>query len=322
LASALEQVQGSQSPVASHDKDASLFKDSSSILSSSGGHGGKVVATSNTKLAGRGSGAVLSCVQHSANGMDADGVVAGSSLVPYVSRSNADTKHAWNRQQKRGYHRIQSCLQYWQGNGYQVLWVTLTTAEGGDVRELAYHHHVLRGRIERQLGYVGIQHYQVRTSEGNGVLHILWAWRADNGFRQRSFYVSQAWLSAQWREIHQAPVVWVCRVKRGRGSRNRVSRYAMSQYVGQQVGYQYMSWSWGRTFGFPLVTCWRAFKGLWSQFNGNGRKEALYRFWGAFLAGASIPLGGSYSLSLEAVRSGYREWGRDFWDWSLGASTL
>jgi len=96
----------------------------------------------------------------------------------------------------------------------------------------------------------------------------------------------------------------------------------MAQYVGGQSGYQYMSWSWGRSFGFPLVVCWWAFKGLWSQFNGNGRKKALYRFWGAFLASANIPLGGGYSLSLESVRLGYREWGKDFWDWFVPFFTV
>ena len=239
-------------------------------------------------------------------------VGGGSSLDTNVSSSNTDTKQ-WNRQQKRGYHRVQSCLTYWQENGYQVLWVTLTTAVGGDSSKLAYHHQVLRQRVERKLGYPGLQHYQVRTSEGNGVLHIFWAWRAEDGFRRRSFFVSQDWLSRQWQEIHGASIVWICRVKRGRGSRNKVSRYAMSQYVGEQSGYEYMSWSWGRTFGFPLVACWRAFKKLWSRSNGNGRREALYRFWGSFLSGGGLVFSGKF-LDMATVREAYGKWGSMLWE--------
>ncbi|MBA7703043.1 hypothetical protein ES703_111825 [subsurface metagenome] len=238
------------------------------------------------------------------------------SVLTNVSSSNSDTKTAkngWSRQQKRGYHRIQSCLQYWQANGFQVLWVMLSTADGGNASKLAYHHQRLRQRIEAGLGYKGIQHYQVRTSEGNGVLHILWAWKAMNGFRQRSFYVEQAWLGKQWQGIHSAPIVWIARVKGGRVSRNKVSRYCMSQYVGSQSGYEYMSWSWGRTFGFPLVACWRAFKGVWSKHNGNGHRRALYAFWGAFLSGQAMPLWVGRYTSLELVRLGYQEYHSALW---------
>lgn len=236
-----------------------------------------------------------------------------SSLDRYVPSSNKATFPVWSRQQRRGYHRIQSCLQYWQQQGYQVLWVMLSTAGGGNAKLLAYHHQQLRQRIERKLGYAGIQHYQVRTSEGNGVLHVFWAWRAGDGFRQRSFYVKQAWLSSQWHNIHGAIIVWIARVKGGRVSRDKVSRYCMSQYVGGQSGYEYMSWSWGRTFGFPLVACWRAFKGIWAKHNGNGRRRALYAFWGAFLSGSAVPLWSGRYTSLEVVRLGYQEYRSDFW---------
>ncbi len=246
-----------------------------------------------------------------------------SSNKDYATDKQSSAKSTfpvWERQQKRGYHRIQSCLQYWQGNGYQVLWVMLSTANGGNAGNLAYHHQRLRQRIERKLGYQGVQHYQVRTAEGNGVLHAFWAWRAQDGFRQRSFYVKQAWLSRQWHDIHGAPIVWLARVRSGRVSRHELSRYCMAQYVSGQAGYQYMSWSWGRTFGFPLVACWRAFKELWYQFNGNRRLRGLYLLWGAFLARGNIPLGGGYGLSMAMVRSGYKGYGRDYFkDWRLSA---
>jgi len=235
----------------------------------------------------------------------------GSSFNIDGPRSNNEQKTEWGRKQKRGYHRIQSCLTYWQANGYQVLWVMLSTSPGGDSTKLAYHHQVLKQRIERELGYPDIQHFQVRTSEGNGVLHIFWAWRADNGFRQRSFYVRQDWLSEQWADIHGAPVVWISRVRGGRSSRNRISRYAMTQYVGNQSGYEYMSWSWVRMFGFPLVACWR-----WLKRKANDKSQLLY-WWSRFLSGGlvlGIPRAGM-AVDMGIIRVKYREFGSVLWEW-------
>jgi excisionase family DNA binding protein len=101
----------------------------------------------------------------------------------------------WTRKQKRGYHRVRSLLWFWECHKFQVLWVTLSTAEGGNAEKLTYHHKQLRQRIERQLGYSGLEYYQVRTEEGHGVLHIFWAWRVPDGERPRHFWISQQWLS-------------------------------------------------------------------------------------------------------------------------------
>jgi hypothetical protein len=58
----------------------------------------------------------------------------------------------WSRKQKRGYQRVRSLLWFWEAHHFQVLWVTLSTAEGGQADKLTYHHKQLRQRIERQLG--------------------------------------------------------------------------------------------------------------------------------------------------------------------------
>ena len=78
-----------------------------------------------------------------------------------------------------------------------MLWVTLSTAEGGNADKLTYRHKQLRQRIERQLGYDGLEYYRVRTEEGHGDLHIFWAWRVPDGERPRRFLISQEWLSAR-----------------------------------------------------------------------------------------------------------------------------
>lgn len=233
-----------------------------------------------------------------------------SSLVNYGPSSNRGSKQGWNKKQKRGYHRIQSVLQYWQANGFQVLWVMLSTAEGGNAGKLAYHHQVLRQRVERKLDYPGLQHYQVRTSEGNGVLHIFWAWRALDGFRRRSFYADQAWLGRQWEGIHGATMVWIARVKAGRASQNKISRYCMSQYVSGQAGYEYMSWSWGRTFGFPMVACWR-----WLKRKAGYHRSNLLLWWRIFLSGGDI-LGVKRVgvVNMAMIKVAYREYGAMLWD--------
>ena len=101
---------------------------------------------------------------------------------PYSSRFES-TPHApqsggrpvrpeWSRKQKRGYQRIRSLLWFWEAHHFQVLWVTLSTADGGQADKLTYHHKQLRQRIERQLGYRGLEYYQVRTEEGLSLIHI------------------------------------------------------------------------------------------------------------------------------------------------------
>ena len=127
----------------------------------------------------------------------------------------------WTRKQKRGYHRVRSLLWFWECHKFQVLWVTLSTAEGGDAEKLTYRHKQLRQRIERQLGFQGLEYYQVRTEEGHGVLHIFWAWRVPDGERPRHFWISQQWLSSQWEALHGAPVVWIKAYQPSHRSRNR-----------------------------------------------------------------------------------------------------
>ncbi len=173
----------------------------------------------------------------------------------------------WTRKQKRGYHRVRSLLWFWECHQFQVLWVTLSTAEGGDAEKLTYHHKQLRQRIERQLGFQGLEYYQVRTEEGHGVLHIFWAWRVPDGERARRFWISQEWLSAQWQSLHGAPVVWIKAYQPSHRSRNRLSRYVISQYVQDQCGYVNMCWSWKRSLGFPISRLWEEMRHQWSTRN-------------------------------------------------------
>jgi hypothetical protein len=191
-----------------------------------------------------------------------------------------------------------------------VVWVCLTTAPGGDAGRLAYNHQRLRQRIEAVYGYRGLEHFTVQTSEGNGVLHIFWAWRPPPGWRGRDFYVPQGWLSREWARIHGAPIVWICRVRMGRRSLRRVGAYAVAQYVADQRGYVRMSWSWKRSLGFPLAGCWEVLKRWW----GHTGKLELVRLWERFLSGLAVPfMPGGVPWDMAGVRLLYWRWRGRVW---------
>jgi hypothetical protein len=141
-----------------------------------------------------------------------------------------------------------------------------------------------------------LEYYQVRTEEGHGVLHIFWAWRVPDGERPRRFWISQEWLSAQWEGLHGAPVVWIKAYKPGHRSRNRLSRYVISQYVQDQSGYVNMCWSWKRSLGFPMSTLWEEMRNQWSSRNAFRRirgeieipRVVLFKTWEDLLAGHAI----------------------------------
>lgn len=210
---------------------------------------------------------------------------------------------SWSRKQKRCYHRVRSILTYWLTHGFQVLWVCLTSSPQSDATKLAYHHTLLRKLIEQKFGFKGMEHFQVKTREGHGVLHVFWAWRAPRGFRNRSFYIPQKWLSEAWERLHKAKVVWVCRLKKSKKAVRRVSAYAVSQYCADQAGFERMSWSWRRTFGFPLVSFWSWFKSMYRNFP----FRVCILMWNSFLAGHTVMFCSGYYTNLKVARRFYEK---------------
>jgi hypothetical protein len=128
--------------------------------------------------------------------------------------------------------------------------MTLTTslearARGLDVNDSFQ---VLRKRLLRRYPVTGFEYWKLRTSEGNGVLHIIYS----------GAYIHQAWLSRIWQEIHLSHRVWLQEL-RGRGK--RMTNYLMSHYLPAHDDYKLytrMSWSWGWVF--------RGFVGAWRWF--------------------------------------------------------
>jgi hypothetical protein len=83
---------------------------------------------------------------------------------------------------------------------------------------------LLYKRIEHEYG--PIPYFAVRTSESNGVLHVVLA----------GPYIPFAWIMEQWTEIAGTVYIWICDPYHRRGFRMRkpadVAHYLMAQYVG------------------------------------------------------------------------------------------
>jgi hypothetical protein len=115
-------------------------------------------------------------------------------------------------------------------------------------------------------GFKDVLIFSVRTSEGNGVLHELWAWIAPEGKKSRSFHVPQRWLSKHWAQIHGAPYVWIKKYKYGENSQKRLPRYMVAQYVGDQCEFIDSTVS-NKLFGFPLRKTFLKLVAVWRYRN-------------------------------------------------------
>jgi hypothetical protein len=217
-------------------------------------------------------------------------------------------REPWSKKQKRIYHRVNSVLTYWEAREYQIRWVMLSSSQASDTRLLARHHKELLRRVGRKLGFGDVEWFYVITREGFGVIHAFWAWRPKDGERRRVFWIPQPWLSEQWQVIHKAEIVWIAPYRTASGSRRRVSRYVVTQYVAEQAALVRMGWSWGRTFGIPLARYWRAFKAVHRQVPSVGGVKRLVQNWEAVMRGEELDING-YVYSLDALRE-MQQWRR------------
>lgn len=159
------------------------------------------------------------------------------------------------KQQKRIFCRSTSFCIEARSRGCQLFWVGLTTALGGDRKKLALHYQELRRRAERDLHYY-IEYLTIETTEGNGVLHQIWAIKTiDN----KPAWIPHPWLSGEWEDIHGAYIVHIQRMwGEDRGIYN-VSRYMIQKYITNQAKLVRMSWSWKRS-KISLAKGWNFFK--------------------------------------------------------------
>lgn len=157
----------------------------------------------------------------------------------------------WSPKARRWYQRLLSGATHHQAMGHQLRVITLTTspearaARGLDLNDSFQ---VLAKRIKRKWG-IRFDYWKLRTSEGNGVLHIIYA----------GSFIPVTWLKQNWIEIHRSPIVFIQKL---RGKRKRMINYLMGHYLPAHAGdagiYSRMSWSWGWVF--------RGFAGAWRWF--------------------------------------------------------
>jgi hypothetical protein len=200
---------------------------------------------------------------------------------------------------------MMTALDFWAGQGFQVLWVHLTTAPDGDAGRLAYHHKRLRQSVEAKWGYEGLQFVEVITKEGHGVIHALWAWRPHTwrrGEKARPFYVPQRWLSEAWGRIHGAKVVWIEKVRTEEAG--RLARYMAGQYMAGQEAVVRITASWKRMLGISGVRLWRWWR---AHYRETERKEALMT-WKDLLRSGKADLRNVGEVSLLSIRARARAW--------------
>ena len=126
-----------------------------------------------------------------------------------------------------------SFLYVWGVRHQQILWITFTTAPGGDAKKLTYRQKLLLSRIKTAFGFKDVEYFYVVTGEGNGVLHALWSWKSGRG-RSGRFHIPVRWLWDAWETLHKSRGVYVKRFQEASRSGRAMARYLMTQYVAGQ----------------------------------------------------------------------------------------
>lgn len=219
-------------------------------------------------------------------------------LVTFVANSISgdpplsSPRAPWSAVNKTRYHRLLAFLEYWESHHFSIIRMDLTTASGGRSELLGVHFEELLARIARREKRK-VQYWRLTTREGLGVIHSLLACPGD-----RSLYVDFDWLVEQWLSIHGASRVYVKRYQASGGSRERVSKYLVSQYIaGQEAGVR-LSASYRETFGFPLEATWALFR---DGARVEGRKDAVDR-WRGLLRGEDVSPREGITINLGFLR--------------------
>ncbi|GAI33568.1 unnamed protein product, partial [marine sediment metagenome] len=165
-----------------------------------------------------------------------------------------------------------SGLQYARIKEVDVRFITLTSSKSGAKHSMYRDFRVLKYRIIRRFGK--FDYLKVNTNEGYGVIHLLY----------KGSYIPQRWLSQNWNDIHESPVV---DIRFMRGGTNGLGSYIVSQYLSdQRTSYIRYSWSWGWVYcGF--VKYWKKITREYIF------KDALC-MWHKHLSGYQIKLEGKY----------------------------
>ncbi len=189
-----------------------------------------------------------------------------------VNNGQNRIKGGWTRQQKRCYRNILSWMSLKIGEGKQLLRVDLTSVKDGGWC-LSEKLQMLRRMAEKEFGYE-IEYFKVETSEGYGVLHMVWAITVRS---KKAAWIPQKWLSDAWKDLTGASVVWIGRLgaqsvkKGGKFVRYRkrsvkehirsIARYFAGQYMAGQEAIVRTSYSYKRG-KLSIVKSFRRFRDL------------------------------------------------------------
>ncbi len=113
--------------------------------------------------------------------------------APFLDKGDGnvprDNRPGWNKKQWTTRRTVLDRLRLWQAEGYQCLWVTLTSSPQSPVERLRADFQALRKRVGRELGFWTMEYVCVDTREGHDVLHMIWAWKDREQSERGSFYI-------------------------------------------------------------------------------------------------------------------------------------
>jgi len=151
---------------------------------------------------------------------------------------------SWTSKQCRTYQRLLSGILRAKNERKSLRIITLTSSvdKRASQHEMGKAWQVLRKRISRKYR-VTLEYFRLRTSEGNGVLHIIY----------KGCFIPQTWLKNAWNEIWGSPIVFIQALR----GEKRLARYIVGRYMAghSRPGlFVRQSWSWGWVFrGFVFL---------------------------------------------------------------------
>jgi len=127
--------------------------------------------------------------------------VESSSLVKIPTKLNVSRGSRWSPKARRWFQRLLSGVTHHQANRRRLRVMTLTTSPRGRAcaRDINSSFQVLKQRVKRKWPGAKFEYWKLRTSEGNGVLHIIYL----------GPWIPQSWLSRTWGDIHYSPIVYI-----------------------------------------------------------------------------------------------------------------
>ncbi len=201
----------------------------------------------------------------------------------------ARQRHKWTRADRRAYQRILSGINAHYGERLRFLTLTMPVdakrpLSGGfrafkeRVKRMTIGRLVREGWVPREkVGryYPGrklgdklrFNYFKRETSEGNGVLHILYF----------GDFIPHMWIRATWLELTGAYEIDIRACKRDVYNAKRLAKYVVEQYVAGQSKAVRSSWSWWWVYpGF--VSAWKGLVRFCSHHMRYGLSDAI-RIW-------------------------------------------